>query len=169
MFTFLENSNSDMPEEATVIGTKGHIHIQRPLRHPTKMTVYRTTPSGTHTEEEYAFPLTPEMSPHSEGPMWHATTQCDTQLASQRNGFRYLAMRVQEAIEESKFIAERHGRHDVPECDHYTMQESVACLKILEDVRAQVGVVHPEPESSLREDSAGIEVRMQIPRTKSRM
>jgi len=105
---------AETPREATIIGTKGSVRFHFPFWCPTKLTV---TLEGK-PPQDLEFPLVPS----KQGQTWNFTNSM---------GLHYEAAHVNEMIRQGK-----------TESDVISLGESLSIMKIMDEVRRQIGVVY---------------------------
>lgn len=112
----------ETPEETAVIGNKGRLTIETPSHCPTKLSVYVKAHGRGQVgkEEVYEYPL-PE----------------DTEEIKAAGGYFYpnSAGFIYEAAAVARCIAA--GKTEVPQ---FTHEETLLSLKLVEEIRSQLGV-----------------------------
>jgi len=112
----------ETPEETSIVGTKGRLKIETPCHCPTKLSVKIKADGRGQVgfEETYEFPL-PE----------------DTEEIKAAGGFMYpnSAGFIYEAAAVARCIAA--GKKETPQ---YTLQETLLNLKLVSEIRNQLGV-----------------------------
>lgn len=113
------------PENTVIMGDQGFLRIHGPAHSPTRMTLSKASGErGKFVEEDFNFPL-PKLKaglsvnyPDSEGML-------------------YQVLAAEKCIQEGQL-----------ECSEYTLDESLAVMKIMDSYRQQVGVIYPFETSS---------------------
>ena len=108
---------ADTPEITTIIGTKGRITILTPSHCPTKLTLtLDDSPNPIH----YDFPLPPDTPEIIEAGKYHYPNSA---------GFAYEAAAVARCI--------ASGKTEAPQM---TLNDTLNCMKIMDELRLQLGV-----------------------------
>lgn len=112
----------ETPEETSIVGTKGRLKIETPSHCPTKVSLQMKADGRGEVgaEEVYEYPL-PD----------------DTEAIKAAGGYMYpnSAGFCYEAAAVARCIAA--GKKETPQ---YTLDETLLTLKLLEDIRTQLGV-----------------------------
>lgn len=115
------------PENTVIMGDQGFLRIHGPAHSPTRMTVSKKAPGserGKFVEEEFNFPL----------PKLKAGLSVNYPASE---GMLYQVLAAEKCIQEGQL-----------ECSEYTLDESLAVMKIMDSYRQQVGVIYPFETSS---------------------
>ncbi len=109
------SAKADTPTEAWIIGTKGRIKIHFPFWSPEKITLY-----VDDKEQNFEFPV-PQLNGMKSFNFTNTT------------GMHYEANHVMQCLQEGKLSS-----------PIMPPQESVVIMKIMDEIRKQIGVVYPE-------------------------
>ncbi|GLD92260.1 hypothetical protein PINS_up000793 [Pythium insidiosum] len=108
---------AEFAETVTIIGSKGRLHIHTPSHRPTHVTTTTYLADGSTTEQLTVFPA----------PVPHPSATTFNYGGSE--GFVYEAQAVTDALQ-----------HQETQHSEYPLTESLALMKIMDDIRQQLGV-----------------------------